>query len=210
MELRIRQRSAERKPTVANQAATIASALRRAWRRLLRLERQWSIAGPAIFAVVAVSLLVYNHVERQVTDLAFWLGLGLIGSMFIWMLENNQRAARTDHVTGLANRMRLHDDLAELLDTRGDRSTLILLDLDGLAAYQDRFGFEAGEELLRRFARELTGLVDQLGGTAYRVDGGQFCALMPTGGRQPGEIVIAISGSPETGDDETPIYRPHG
>jgi diguanylate cyclase (GGDEF)-like protein len=210
MAVRTKRRSAEGKPTVASQAAAIAAALRRAWRRLVRLERQWSMGGPAIFAVVAVSLLVYNHLEKQVTDIAFWLGLGLIGSMFIWMLENNQRAARIDHVTGLANRMQLHDELAELLASPSDRTTLVLLELDGLAAYQDRFGFEAGEELLRRFARELSGVVDQLGGTAYRIDGGQFCAVMSSGERQPGELVMAISASADRGDDETPIYRPHG
>src|SRR5436190_13930790 len=115
MELRTKPRSAEGKPTVASQAAGLARALRRAWKWFVRFERQWSMAGPALFAMVALALLVYNHLERQVTDLAFWLGLGLIGSVFIWMLESNQRTARLDPVTGLANRIHLHEDLAGLL-----------------------------------------------------------------------------------------------
>jgi HD-GYP domain-containing protein (c-di-GMP phosphodiesterase class II) len=210
MELPITQEVDRGEPTVASQVNALASGARRAWKRLIRLERQSAMAGPALFAVVAASLLVYNHLEKQVTDIAFWLGLALIGSVFIWMLENNRRAARLDHVTGLANRMQLHEDLAEVLASEGDRSTLVLLELDGLAGYQDSFGFEAAEEMLRRFAGELSGVVEQLGGTAYRVDGGQFCAVLPTGGRQPGEIVMAISASAESGDDETQIYRPHG
>jgi diguanylate cyclase (GGDEF)-like protein len=166
------------------------------------------MAGPAVFAVVAIGLLVYNHVEKQVTDLAFWLGLALIGSVFTWMLENNQRQARLDPVTGLANRMQLHDDLVEKLSSSNKRLTLVLLELDGLAAYQDRFGYEAGEELLRRRARELSLVVEQLGGTAYRVDGGQFSALLPTEGRRPGEVVMAVS-APGAESDEAPAYSAH-
>jgi two-component system cell cycle response regulator len=176
----------------------------------VRFERQSSAAGPTVFAVIAGVLLIYNHVQQQVTDLVFWLGLALIGSVFTWMLQNNRRQSRMDAVTGLANRLQLREDLAEMEPSSNDRRTLVLLELDGLTAYQDRFGFEAGDEMLRRFARELTSLLDQLGGTAYRIDGGQFGALLPTGGRQPGEIVMAISVSPGNEDGETPIDRLHG
>jgi HD-GYP domain-containing protein (c-di-GMP phosphodiesterase class II) len=196
------------------QAAAISTGLwaylHRAWRRAVRFERRWSAAGPTVFAVVAVALLLYNHFQRQVTDLVFWLGLALIGSVFMWMLQNNHRQSRLDAVTGVANRQQLHEDLVHTLSSSGDRRTLVLVELDGLAAYRDRFGFEAGDDLLRRFARELTNVADQLGGKAYRMEGGQFSALLPTSGRRLGEIVMAISVSTDNDDDETPIYRPHG
>ena len=183
---------------------------RRVWRRVVRLNQEWSAIGPSVFAVIAGALLVYNHVERQVTDLVFWLGLALIGSVFTWLLQNNHRQARLDAVTGLANRLRLHDDLTETPASRDDRRTLILLELDELETYQDRLGFEAGDQLLRRYAHELRGIVEQLGGTAYHMDGGQFCALLPTRGRQPGEIVMAISVSTDDDGDDAAVYRPHG
>jgi HD-GYP domain-containing protein (c-di-GMP phosphodiesterase class II) len=186
--------------------------LRGAWKRLLRFERQSSMTGPALFAVVAGALLVYNHTEQQVTDLVFWLGLGLIGAVFIWMLENNFRQSRVDRITGLYNRLQLQEDLAEIPESRGDHRTLMLLELDGLGAYKDRRGFEASDVLLKGFAGELSGIVEQLGGMAYRIDDGHFCALVPAAGRQPGEIVMAILGSTEveSGDKQIPIYRPHG
>lgn len=183
---------------------------RRAWERVVRFEQEWSAAGPSAFAVIAGVLLVYNHVQQQVTDLIFWLGLALIASVFAWMLQNNRRQSRLDAITGLANRLQLHDDLADMLASSNDRWTLVLLELDGLEAYRDRFGFEAGDELLRQFARELTSVVDQHGGTAYRVDGGQFCARLATGEGKAGEIVMAISVSADTDDDETSINPPHG
>jgi HD-GYP domain-containing protein (c-di-GMP phosphodiesterase class II) len=202
--------SVEDEQASATSATGLSVHARRAWKRVVRFERQWSALGPTVFAVVAGVLLVYNHVQQQVTDLVFWLGLALIASVFTWMLQNNRRQSRLEAVTGLANRLQLRDDLADMLALSNDRRTLVLLELEGLAAYRDRFGFEAGDELLRRFARELTSVVDYLGGTAYRVDGGQFCALLPTGERQPGEIMMAISVSADNDDDETPINRPHG
>jgi hypothetical protein len=42
------------------------------------------------------------------------------------------------------------------------------------------------------------------------MDGGEFCALLPSGGRQPGELVMAVSVPVEYGDEETPIDRAHG
>jgi two-component system cell cycle response regulator len=190
----------------------LTARLRRAWKRAIRFERQWSMTGPALFAVVAGALLVYNHTEQQVTDLVFWLGLGLIGAVFTWMLENNFRQSRVDRITGIYNRLQLQEDLAEIPESRGDHRTLMLLELDGLGAYKDRRGFEATDELLKSFARELSGIVEQLGGTAYRIDDAHFCGLLPTAGRQPGEIVMAILASTEieSGESQIPIYRPHG
>jgi diguanylate cyclase (GGDEF)-like protein len=210
MEGRTTLESTENDPPPAIPATGLTVRVRRAWKRIVRFERQWSAAGPTLFAALAVALLLYNHFQRQVNDVVFWLGLALIGSVFTWLLQNNRRQSRLDPVTGLPNRVRLHHDLADMLAESNDRRTLVLLELDGLAAYQDRFGFEAGDEMLRRFARELTSVVDQLGGTAYRVDGGQFGALLATGDRQPGEIVMAVSVSADNGDAETPIFRLHG
>ena len=47
----------------------------------MRFERQRSATGPALFAVIALALLVYNHVEKQVTDLVFWLGLAVLSAV---------------------------------------------------------------------------------------------------------------------------------
>ena len=33
------------------------------------------MVGPSIFVALAATLLVYNHVQQRVTEIAFWLGL---------------------------------------------------------------------------------------------------------------------------------------
>jgi GGDEF domain-containing protein len=167
------------------------------------------VAGPTVFGLIAAALIIYNHVQDRVTDLAFWLGLALIASVFSWMIQNNHRRARIDAMTGLANRLRLQADLRQLLASSAELHTLVLLELEGVAAHRDLLGFEAGDDLVRSFSRELAGLVDRLGGTAYRVDGAQFCALVPGGRRGPDEIVMAISESATNIEDET-IGQAHG
>jgi len=176
-----------------------------------------SVAAPIIFSAVAIALVVFNYLQKQISLPLFLLGLALIACVLTWMLQSGRKQSkmiedydRRDPTTGLANRLQLRDDLANVLASPGDRRVLVLLELDGLRAYRDRFGYEAGDELLRGFARQTASVVEQLSGTAYRVDGSQFCALVPASEHQRGEIVTAISTFAGEDSAETPISRSHG
>jgi two-component system, cell cycle response regulator len=186
------------------------SRLRRVWARVKAFEREWSVAGPAVFVLVAATLLIYNHVQQKVPDLTFWLGLALIGTVFFWILEDNHRRAVVDPVTGLANRLQLRNDLRDLLESPGKEQTLVLLELEGVTDYRDRLGFQASDELLRSFSHSLGDVVRHLGGKAYRVDGNQFCALVPAEDRDANEIAMALFVSGTHDDDETTLGRAHG
>ena len=102
-------------PRRAYGSRRLPSRARRAWARIREFEREWSIAGPAVFVGIAAGLLIYNHVEQRVTEITFWLGLALLGAVFTWLLENNHSRARRDAVTGLGNRLQLNTDLGEPL-----------------------------------------------------------------------------------------------
>jgi diguanylate cyclase (GGDEF)-like protein len=84
-----------------------------------------------------------------------------------------------DALTGLPNRRKLLIDLEhELTQTRaGDGSVLALCDLDGFKAYNDTFGHPEGDLLLARLGRQLARTVAPHG-TAYRLGGDEFCALL--------------------------------
>ena len=198
-----------RKSRTLKSDARKPSRFRRALARLRAFEREWRIAGPAVFVVIAATLLIYNHVQQKVPDLTFWLGLGLIGTVFAWIVEDNHRRAVVDAVTGLANRLQLRNDLRVLLDSPNDQQTLVLLELEGVTEYRDRLGFKASDELLRGFSRNLSGVVRRLDGKAYRVDGNQFCAVVPAADRDPGEVAMTlfVSGA---NDEETATSRAHG
>ena len=187
------------------------SRLRRAWRKVRAFEREWSVAGPALFASLAATLLIYNHVENRVTDLVFWLGLALLGAVFTWLVQNNHRRARVDAITGIANRLQLSKDLNAVAKDSREPQVLVLLELEGVTDYRDRLGFRASDKLLRAFARRFTAVARGLEGRAYRVEGGQFCALVPAYDRDPNEIAMAIYLSDdEDAGAEAVLGRAHG
>jgi len=161
--------------------------------------------GPIAFAVVGVGLLVYDHLNQRVPALVFWLTLGLIVVVFLRMVETNRRQSRAlakqrrdafnDPVTGLRNRRSLEADIAAAAAARGAGWVLVLVELEGFEAENDRLGYAAGDEIVRGCARQLVDAVLPLGGIAYRVAAGRLAVLVPTGGRQLGEIVLAATGS---------------
>jgi len=83
--------------------------------------------------------------------------------------------ARTDELTGLANRRRL---IAELDAFSGVEGALLLLDLDGFKPVNDQYGHETGDQILRqvasRFIRSLPN-----GAVLARLGGDEFGVVVP-------------------------------
>jgi diguanylate cyclase len=89
-------------------------------------------------------------------------------------LAGARRLARTDDLTGLANRRALLARLTEALTT-GRPFVLLLIDLDGFKAVNDTYGHHTGDQVLQEVAGRLTqatgetGLVARLGGDEFAV-----------------------------------------
>ena len=159
--------------------------------------------GPAAFAMVAIALLVYDHLQSRVTPVVFWLALGLIVTVFVRMIETVRRqsgalqrhGAPADQVPGLRSRHSLRADIEAALTSPGSRQVFVLLELDDLQAYNDHFGYPAGDELQKRFAQSAVDAAASLDGAAYQIDGCRFAALVPAGERQLGEVVLSATAS---------------
>ena len=82
-------------------------------------------------------------------------------------------------MTGLGNRRALLAELdAELADAPAtDSAVLVMFDLDGFKDYNDTFGHPAGDALLVRLGGRLEQAVAGCG-SAYRLGGDEFCALL--------------------------------
>jgi diguanylate cyclase (GGDEF)-like protein len=94
----------------------------------------------------------------------------------IQRMEQSVRVARTDALTGLPNRVAL--DLA--LESLPPNGSLTFIDMDGLKYYNDRFGHERGDELLRVFGRYLSKRLD-IRAQAYRLGGDEFAITCEQG-----------------------------
>lgn len=96
-------------------------------------------------------------------------------------LRTQQSEARTDALTGLANRRAFDDvldDNAQRFERDGRPFSLILLDIDEFKRFNDVRGHLAGDEVLRAFGRTLTRNVKG-GDFACRYGGEEFAVIMP-------------------------------
>jgi diguanylate cyclase len=109
-----------------------------------------------------------------------------------------RRFALRDPLTGLANRRALDERLGYEIarDTRhGERFAVLALDLDGFKAVNDRFGHDAGDELLRQAAAALVEVV-RAQDTVVRLGGDEFCVLAPqTGDASAEHLTTRVRGA---------------
>ena len=92
------------------------------------------------------------------------------------LLPADDRGTQRDAVTGLSGRATLERFLLDRF-TEADRSvSLIITDVNGLKAVNDRFGHRAGDRLLRRVGAILAHIAEGLGtdAVAARIGGDEF------------------------------------
>jgi diguanylate cyclase (GGDEF)-like protein/excisionase family DNA binding protein len=96
--------------------------------------------------------------------------------------------AQTDALTGLRNHGTFRDDVRSAI-RRQLPFALLMLDLDEFKAYNDRYGHEAGNVLLKRLARTIGGACRETD-LVYRYGGDEFCVVLP-GASLPDAVEVA-------------------
>jgi diguanylate cyclase (GGDEF)-like protein len=107
--------------------------------------------------------------------------------------ESYRGAAMSDHLTGLANRRALGERIRYEVarHARQEHNFAILaLDLDGFKLVNDRFGHEAGDDVLRDVADALRSATREQD-TVARLGGDEFCVLAPETNRAGGSQLAA-------------------
>jgi diguanylate cyclase (GGDEF)-like protein len=156
----------------------------------LAIEGRPLLAVPAVCAVLATGILVYDHFVRF-NVLAIVLASATLGLVIVRLavtfrenrrlLELTRAEATTDVLTGLSNRRQLLADLDRRLTAeRVEPMLLMLFDLDGFKGYNDTFGHPAGDALLVRLGAKLAGVPGD-GGAVYRLGGDEFCLVATIG-----------------------------
>ena len=153
-----------------------------------RLEGWSLIVMPSALTLATLGLLVWaafnpgNDVTVVFAAATLIAGVVRMGMTFgenMRMLASSRSEALTDALTSLGNRRRLMNDLADQVPvaTPAHPRLLLIFDLDGFKNYNDTFGHPAGDALLARLGRNLEAAVQPYG-TAYRLGGDEFCALV--------------------------------
>jgi diguanylate cyclase (GGDEF)-like protein len=164
----------------------------------LDVEGRPLLAVPAVCALVATGILVYDHFIR-VNLLAVVLATAtlvlVVVRLAVTFRENSRlfaltrEEATTDALTGLGNRRQLIADLERRLGADDLSPTLLMLfDLDGFKSYNDTFGHPAGDALLTRLGEKLA-TVPGSGGAAYRLGGDEFCLIASVAQGEAEEII---------------------
>jgi diguanylate cyclase (GGDEF)-like protein len=123
-----------------------------------------------------------RHIPRwQVSMVQQFASHGALALHNAWLLEEVQRMAETDPLTGLANR-RVFERALEREIARASRTgkpvSLLMLDADLFKQYNDRFGHRAGDELLQSLARSLVEH-SRAFDTVARYGGEEFAVILP-------------------------------
>jgi diguanylate cyclase (GGDEF)-like protein len=110
----------------------------------------------------------------------WWSVLVFGGVLAVWKTAARHdalyREANEDRLTGLLNRRGLEAELAKALGERNDgplRPAVVYLDLDGFKDVNDRYGHEAGDQVLTTVGRRLASTV-RPGDAVSRLGGDEF------------------------------------
>jgi len=107
------------------------------------------------------------------------------------MLHSVEAMAITDSLTGLFNRRRFSDVLKrEFAVTRRYRNTLscLIVDIDHFKQINDRFGHDAGDQVLKEVARRIVASLREVD-LAARYGGEEFAILLPHTSKTDARIV---------------------
>ena len=149
------------------------------------------IAIPVLFIMVALVLfnryLLYNS-SFLVIAVTFYMGFYFIKTsyakelsllaigviIFILLIRESYRLAFYDELTSLPGRRALVEDMAKL----GMKYSLAMIDIDHFKKFNDTYGHDTGDEVLKMVASKLAEVSG--GGKAYRYGGEEFVLLFPS------------------------------
>lgn len=110
--------------------------------------------------------------------------------MSVAVLETSYAQVYQDALTGLPGRRALDEELLRL----GEQYVVAMVDVDHFKKFNDTFGHDVGDEVLRMVAARLATV--QGGGRAYRYGGEEFAILFP--GLRTAEALPELEGIRDT------------
>jgi diguanylate cyclase (GGDEF)-like protein len=166
------------------------------------------ITVPVASGLVSLGVIIMAFMRHDRSIVVLSLAAASLGAVIVrmWMTLREEGAlvassaidARTDALTGLANRRSLLERIEALLTDEHGTTGVVLLDLDGFKDVNDALGHFAGDELLTALGRRLQHRFGQRG-TVARLGGDEFAFTSVVASEE--ELVGIAHGLLETLDD---------
>lgn len=123
-----------------------------------------------LMVAISVSIALVSIKNSAITQLFFSTG-GII--LILGVIEASYSMAYLDELTGIPSRRALKEDLLKL----GNKFVISMIDIDLFKKFNDTYGHDVGDEILKLVAKNLTSVSG--GGKAYRYGGEEFTILFP-------------------------------
>jgi len=151
---------------------------------LLQVTRDGTGAGLEAVGVLRVSSRKENAFSREELELLNILcDLAAMALSNVALYEKTEKMAISDALTGLLTQYEFRSRLAEEIsraDRDGHEISLLMIDVDHFKSYNDTYGHQAGDVVLRRLG-ELLRATQRPGDLMARYGGEEFAALLITG-----------------------------
>lgn len=162
-----------------------------------------ALAGAAAWLAADMAGKTYHTLPlsllwNDIMELSHFLFAAYVISALKGKLDKEVEVARTDQLTGLANRRRFYevaDDEVKRARRYNDPFTVIYLDIDNFKTVNDTQGHSEGDRLLRQVALTLANVIRE-SDTVARLGGDEFALLMP---KTDGDAAIRVSTKIHTG-----------
>ncbi|MGH8119233.1 MAG: GGDEF domain-containing protein, partial [Gammaproteobacteria bacterium] len=125
----------------------------------------------ALLAVAVTAFITLARFDLPRISVVMFGGAGVI--LLISLLRSSYEMAYRDELTGLPGRRALNERLKGL----GGRYAIAMVDVDHFKKFNDTFGHDAGDDVLKMVAKQIAAV--QGGGRAYRYGGEEFSIVFP-------------------------------
>ncbi len=141
---------------------------------LLQFQKAWreqSPLGGGLLIVLMAAAIACNRLDTPAVPEAFLAAAALV--LLATIVLHTHHIAYRDELTGLPGRRALQERMASL----GRRYTLAMLDVDHFKKFNDTYGHDVGDQVLKMVAAQIRRVGG--GGKAFRYGGEEFTIVFP-------------------------------
>ncbi|HLY98322.1 MAG TPA: GGDEF domain-containing protein [Candidatus Angelobacter sp.] len=137
----------------------------------IKLIRQYQAVESSLLWAMVTGYLAIKAQPGTPAPAVYFSAAGLV--LMVAVIETSYAMAYRDELTQLPSRRALNEALLQL----GDTYSIAMVDVDHFKKFNDTYGHESGDHVLRLVASRLAKV--EGGGKAYRYGGEEFAVLFP-------------------------------